>query len=65
VAVAPGYVDTPVLAPDQLKNCNPSSCANRLASAEEIASVIVFLLSDLASFMTGSLHLADGGYIAR
>jgi NAD(P)-dependent dehydrogenase (short-subunit alcohol dehydrogenase family) len=34
----------------------------RLGEPEEVASVILFLASDAASLMTGSIVLADGGY---
>jgi NAD(P)-dependent dehydrogenase (short-subunit alcohol dehydrogenase family) len=36
----------------------------RLAQPEEIARVVVFLLSDAASYMTGTLVPVDGGYTA-
>lgn len=36
----------------------------RLTEPEEIASVVAFLLSDDASFITGADILADGGYLA-
>ncbi|MFT4115235.1 SDR family NAD(P)-dependent oxidoreductase [Bradyrhizobium sp.] len=36
----------------------------RLCRPEEIANVCMFLLSDLSSFMTGSLVMADGGITA-
>lgn len=34
----------------------------RMADAEEIGDCVVFLASPMASFMTGSCLLADGGY---
>lgn len=67
-AVGPGYINTPLLenAPqemlDGLVSLHP---AGRLGNAEEVAAIIVFLLSDEASFVTGSYHLVDGGYSAR
>lgn len=67
-AVAPGYVDTEnmKLLPDDvrswMKNQHPML---RMASVEEIAQLVLFLLSDLSSFTTGSVYTADGGYLAQ
>jgi NAD(P)-dependent dehydrogenase (short-subunit alcohol dehydrogenase family) len=66
-AVGPGFIDTPLLAQmdkaayDGLVALHP---AGRLGKAEEVAELIVFLLSDRASFVAGSYHLVDGGYTA-
>jgi NAD(P)-dependent dehydrogenase (short-subunit alcohol dehydrogenase family) len=72
-AIAPGAISTPLLhdalagAPDleeTLRQIAGHHPLGRIASAEEIAEVTVFLASRRASFMTGSIVLADGGYTA-
>jgi NAD(P)-dependent dehydrogenase (short-subunit alcohol dehydrogenase family) len=35
---------------------------HRVGQPHEIASVVLFLASDAASLLTGSIVLADGGY---
>jgi NAD(P)-dependent dehydrogenase (short-subunit alcohol dehydrogenase family) len=34
----------------------------RVSRTHEIASIVLFLASDAASFMTGAIVIADGGY---
>lgn len=67
-AVGPGFIDTPLLqgmdaqAYAGLVALHPTG---RLGTADEVAELTCFLLSDKASFITGSYHLVDGGYSAR
>ena len=72
--VCPGPVDTPLLRGSVARAADPeaklraemsSTLLGRLGRPEEIASVIRFLVSDEASFMTGSIVVADGGVTAR
>ncbi|ABM06667.1 MULTISPECIES: glucose 1-dehydrogenase [Micrococcaceae] len=66
-AIGPGYIDTPLLAAapkEVISGLEAKHPLGRLGKAEEIANVTTFLLSDKASFMTGSYVLVDGGYTA-
>ena len=67
-AVGPGYILTPLLEANLDQAARDGMAAkhpmNRLGTPEEIAALTAFLLSDRASFITGSYHLADGGYTA-
>lgn len=67
-AVAPGYVDTPILAlvPDEAKNAMANQLPiGRLGKDVEIASLICYLLSDEATFITGAIISIDGGFTAQ
>jgi len=66
-SVHPGYIDTPLLAGLPHEVIDPIVGAHplgRLGTAEEVASVVLFLLSDEASNVIGSQYLVDGGYTA-
>ncbi|AGF71965.1 SDR family NAD(P)-dependent oxidoreductase [Corynebacterium halotolerans] len=66
-AVGPAYIDTPLLGnlPDEVRDALVGRHPiGRLGRSEEVASLTRFLLSDEASFITGSYHLVDGGYTA-
>ncbi len=66
-AVAPTYIETPLTKfgmenkpmADVWLDMTPMG---RVGQPEEIASVVLFLASDAASLLTGSIVLADGGY---
>lgn len=64
-AVAPGYVKTemsPVHRPEFKRYWLDDAPQQRFALPEEIAPAVVFLASDAASFITGSVLVTDGGY---
>ena len=64
-AVAPGYVDTPMTAgfPPGLRERRLEEIGmGRFATADEIASVVSFLASEGASYVTGAVVEAGGGF---
>ncbi|MEM7424043.1 MAG: SDR family oxidoreductase [Pseudomonadota bacterium] len=68
-AVAPGYVETPMTEPVRADNSRTTTVMNRthvgrFGQPAEIGHMIAFLLSEQASFVTGSTHTVDGGYTA-
>jgi NAD(P)-dependent dehydrogenase (short-subunit alcohol dehydrogenase family) len=66
-ALAPGYCKTEMAQvdrPDLKRYWIDDAPQQRYAMPEEIAPSVVFLASDAASFITGSVLVADGGYTA-
>jgi NAD(P)-dependent dehydrogenase (short-subunit alcohol dehydrogenase family) len=68
-AVCPGAVDTPLLAPllelpGAKENLIAHTPLGRLAQPEDIASVVRFLLSDEAAYISGASLTVDGGMTA-
>ncbi|KAK6380198.1 hypothetical protein LTS17_005387 [Exophiala oligosperma] len=72
--VAPGPIETPLL--DMLLKSSPTAASSstsntystlplqRMGQPEEVASTMEFLLSDEASYITGSILSVDGGAVA-
>ena len=70
-AVAPGIIDTPMVAEmkqretavmDEMMRDVP---IRRLGRAEEVAAAVMWLCSPGASFVAGHILAVDGGYVAR
>ena len=64
--VAPGVIDTDmvqVLGRDTLQDLAEQTPLGRLGTPEDIAYAVAFLASDKASFITGQVLGADGGFI--
>ncbi|HVU62296.1 MAG TPA: SDR family oxidoreductase [Mycobacteriales bacterium] len=69
VSVSPGVIDTPM---GRLEDANEPAMAGMVTASalaregrpEELASVVSFLVSDAAAFVTGTDVLVDGGAVA-
>ncbi|MGV9800716.1 SDR family NAD(P)-dependent oxidoreductase [Mycobacterium sp. NPDC003449] len=60
-AVFPGPVDTPMLDPTTQSRLAARAVGGRLGKPAEIADAVAFLVSENASFITGSELIVDGG----
>lgn len=65
-ALAPGYIDTPLIAGVDAKiheDRVASIGLGRVGTAAEVANAVLFLASDLSSYVTGQVLGVDGGMI--
>ena len=63
-AIAAGPVYTPIQSVQQAEAVGATTIMGRVAQPDEMASVIVFLASPAASYITGAVVAADGGRTA-
>jgi len=74
-SIAPGTIDTPMLERDLagmnradadsfLEKVRAANALGRIGDPAEVASVLVFLASDAASYVTGTTIVVDGGFLA-
>lgn len=68
-AVGPGFIKTPLVEKSldaaALRALEGMHALGRLGEAAEVAELVLWLSSDKASFVTGSYHAVDGGYLAQ
>ena len=67
--IAPGAIDTPgasavKMDPKQLEAMLAPIPMKRQGKSEEIANAVLFLASNESSYMTGSVMVVDGGWVA-
>jgi NAD(P)-dependent dehydrogenase (short-subunit alcohol dehydrogenase family) len=60
-AVAPGLIETEIHPPGRLERLAPLIPLGRTGTPEEVAETILFLLSDAASYVTGTVLRVAGG----
>jgi NAD(P)-dependent dehydrogenase (short-subunit alcohol dehydrogenase family) len=60
-AVSPGVIDTEIQPPGRVQRIGPNLPMKRAGKAEEVAAAILYLLSDDASYVSGSVLNVSGG----
>jgi NAD(P)-dependent dehydrogenase (short-subunit alcohol dehydrogenase family) len=71
-SIHPGFIDTPLVEAGGIERegdiwnmIAAKHAVGRWGTAEEVAEAILWLLTDKASFVTGSQYVVDGGYLAQ
>jgi len=65
-AVAPGFIETEMTAamtPEARAALGQQIALERLGSVRDVAAMVAFLASDLASYITGQVFVVDGGMV--
>ena len=68
-AIGPGFIETPLNAqvrannPELAKTFVAHTPLGRAGTAEDIVGPAIFLASDLAAYVTGTIVMVDGGYL--
>jgi 3-oxoacyl-[acyl-carrier protein] reductase len=65
-AVAPGFIQTEMtdaMAPEARDALGKQIALERLGTVEDVAAMVAFLASDLASYITGQVFVVDGGMV--
>ena len=65
-AVAPGFIETEMTAamtPEAREALGKQIALERLGTVNDVAAIVAFLASDLASYITGQVFVVDGGLV--
>ncbi len=68
-AIGPGFIETPLnenaraTNPELVRTFLAHTPLGRAGKAEDIVGPAIFLASDMAAFVTGTILIADGGYL--